>query len=210
MTRSVIIGLALAIGGITNLIGSAWHSKTEINALPLKALVLQRAWNTIADINSLAHAGLGVASLSERAGDSGTKIWLILVGNKVPLGVGRSPAEAIVEDLPEGVDDTRTVPETNDNVLSWSLVVVVVELVGIVVAAAAATKSTLTATVLITDLELGKVVLATSVGMANEPVASIVEDNVQIGNVALLLADTELLGSLEGLVNGHDRSILLE
>ena len=208
-SRTWVKRLALPIGWVAYICANTWHSKAKIDALSHNALLVQWAGNSIADINVLAHASIGVASLSEGAWDSGTKIWLIVVRNKVPLGIGRSAAESIVEDLPKGIDNTGTVAESNDNILSRTLVVIVVELIGIVVSAAA-TKSTFTAAVLVTNLELGKKIFATGVGVANEPVASVVENNVQIGNVALLLADAKLLGALEGLVYRHDRSILLE
>ena len=53
-------------------------------------------------------------------------------------------------------------------------------------------------------------IVTASTGLTNEPVASSTEDNVHVGNVARLLANAKLLGALEGLVNGHDWSILFE
>ena len=123
------------------------------------------------------------------------------------MGVGSSSTVTILENLKKGIDDTRTITESNDNVISRSLVVPIIELIGIVTAA---TKSTLTATVLFTNLELGKMILATSIGIANEPVGSLVDDNVHEGNVTLRLANAELLGTLEGLEYGHDRFIFLK
>ena len=205
-----IIGLALSVGGVAHIGANARNTEAEIHALPLEALLVQRARNSIADINVLAHTSLRVASLGKWAGNAGTKVRLVIVGDKVPLAVGRSIAVSILEDLPEGVDDARTIAETNNHVISRSLVVLVIEFVSIVIPSAAAAKTTLSATVLVPNLELGKMVVTASIGGTDEPVTSVVEDNVEIGNVALLLADTQLLGTLEGLVHGHDRSILLE
>lgn len=114
---------------------------------------------------------------------------IITFGDEVPLGVRGSLAHAVAVDLPEGVEVARTVTETNDRFSSR--------------------RPKLTPAI-IKDLELGKMTVATGVGRTDEPVASIAVNNVEIGNVALLLADTELPGTLKGLVNRRDRPILIK
>ena len=102
--------------------------------------------------------------------------------------------------LPQGVGNTRSVLEADNDIFSKIFVVLVVGLGGIVQSTAAR----------ITDLELGQMVLTAGVGIANEPVAGIAINDVKIRDVALFFADAQLRGALKGLVHWLERGNLVK
>ena len=124
----------------------------------------------------------------------------IVIPGLVPLGVRGNVVGTIFKNLPEGVGNTRSVAEADNDIFSKIIVVLAVDLIGIV-------QST---TARITDLELGQMVLTAGVRIANEPIGGVAIYDGKIRDVALLLADAQLRGALEGLVKWFERGILVK
>ena len=124
----------------------------------------------------------------------------IVIPGHVPLGVRGNLVGTIFKNLPEGVGNTRSVAEADNDIFSKTIVVLLVDLLGIV-------QST---TARVTDLELGQMVLTAGVRIANEPIGGVAIYDVKIRDVALLLADAQLRGALEGLVKWFEGGILVK